>query len=147
MPVTLHPWGEPVWSFPVTVAPYPLVDGFHVDIAIVGAGFTGLATAFYVLCRHPELCVAVFEAQQVGAGASGRTGGLVLEDTAIGPLPGVEDCIATLSELVTTQGIACDLQLEGCWEIGRQYAHPLSPIQWEDHGTLQVAQFLGLCSA
>jgi glycine/D-amino acid oxidase-like deaminating enzyme len=114
------------------------VDGFHVDVAIVGAGFTGLATAFYVLRGHPELRVAVFEAQQVGAGASGRTGGLVLEDTAIGPLPGVEDCIATLHELVTTQGIACDLQLEGCWEIGRQHAQPLSPIQWEDHGTLQV---------
>jgi len=54
------------------------VDGFHVDVAIVGAGFTGLATAFYVLHSHPELRVAVFEVQQVGAGASGRTGGLVL---------------------------------------------------------------------
>lgn len=138
MPDTPHPWGEPVWSFPVTVAPCPLVDGFHVDIAIVGAGFTGLATAFYVLRSNPELRVAVFEAQQVGAGASGRTGGLVLEDTAIGPLPGVENCIATLHDLVNSQGIACDLQLEGCWEIGRQHAHPLSPIEWEDHGTLQV---------
>jgi len=138
LPDTPHPWGEPVWSFPVTVTPCPLGDGFHVDVAIVGAGFTGLATAFYVLRSHPELRVAVFEAQQVGAGASGRTGGLVLEDTAIGPLPGVENCIATLHDLVTTQGIACDLQLEGCWEIGRQHAHPLSPIEWEDHGTLQV---------
>jgi gamma-glutamylputrescine oxidase len=133
-----HPWGEPVWSFPVMVAPCPLADGFQVDVAIVGAGFTGLATAFYVLRSHPELRVAVFEAQQVGAGASGRTGGLVLEDTAIGPLPGVENCIATLHDLVTTQGIACDMRLEGCWEIGRQHAHPLSPIRWEDHGTLQV---------
>jgi len=138
LPDTSHPWGEPVWSFPVTVVPCPLVDDFHVDVAIVGAGFTGLATAFYVLRGHPELHVAVFEAQQVGAGASGRTGGLVLEDTSIGPLPGVEDCIATLHELVTTQRIACDLQLEGCWEIGRQHAHPLSPIQWDDHGTLQM---------
>ena len=142
MPETAHPWGEPVWSFPIPVEPYPLEDGFHVDVAIVGAGFTGLATAFYLLRSNPELRVAVFEAQHVGAGASGRTGGLVLEDTAIGPLPGVEDCIATLRELVTTQGIACDLQLEGCWEIGRHHAHPLSPIQWEDHGTLQVVHML-----
>jgi glycine/D-amino acid oxidase-like deaminating enzyme len=127
-----------VWSFPVLVKPRPLEDGFHVDVAIVGAGFTGLATAFYVLRGNPELSVAVFEAEQVGAGASGRTGGLVLEDTAVGPLPGVENCIATLHDLVTTQGIACDLQLEGSWEIGRQHAHPLSPIQWDDHGTLQV---------
>jgi len=127
-----------VWSFPVLVNPCSLEDGCHVDVAIVGAGFTGLATAFYVLRGHPELRVAVFEAQQVGAGASGRTGGLVLEDTAVGPLPGVEDCIATLRDLVTTEGIACDLELPGSWEIGRQHAHPLSPIQWEDHGTLQV---------
>ena len=137
-----HPWGEPVWSCPIQVAPQPLADGLRVDVAIVGAGFTGLATAFYMLRSYPERRVAVFEAQQVGAGASGRTGGLVLADTAVGPLPGVEDCIETVQELVTTQGIACDLQLPGCWEIGRRQAHPLSPIQWTDHGALQVVHTL-----
>ena len=80
------------------------------DVAIAGAGFTGLATAHYVRQLCPDLRVAVFEAQQVGNGASGRTGGLVLEDTAVGPLPGVGNCIATLQELVHTQGIQCDLQ-------------------------------------
>jgi glycine/D-amino acid oxidase-like deaminating enzyme len=127
-----------VWSYPISVAPRPLTGASRVDVAIVGAGFTGLATAFYVLHHRPELRVAVFEAEQVGAGASGRTGGLILEDTAVGPLPGVEDCIATLHDLVTTQGIACDLQLGHCWEIGRQNGQPSSPIQWSDHGTLQV---------
>ena len=137
-----HPWGEPVWSCPVGVEPYPLADGLHVDVAIVGAGFTGLATAYYVLRSHPEWRVAVFEAEEVGAGASGRTGGLVLADTSIGPLPGVEDCIETVRDLVAAEGIACDLQLEGCWEIGRRDAHPLSPIQWADHGTLQVVHMI-----
>jgi gamma-glutamylputrescine oxidase len=137
-----HPWGEPVWSFPVPVTPHPLPDGWHVDIAVVGAGFTGLAVAHYVLQRSPSLHVAVFEAQQVGAGASGRTGGLVLEDTAVGPLPGVGDCIPTLQELVSTQNIACDLHVGGCWEIGRHGAHPCSPIQWADHGTLQVVNVI-----
>jgi glycine/D-amino acid oxidase-like deaminating enzyme len=84
------------------------------------------------------LRVAVFEAQQVGAAASGRTGGLVLEGTAVGPLPGVEDCIATLHELVSSQHIACDLQVDGCWEIGRHEGQARSPIQWADHGTLRV---------
>ena len=135
---TPHPWGEPVWSFPVPVTPVPLTPDMRVDVAIVGAGFTGLATAFYVLHCRPDLHLAVFESQQVGAGASGRTGGLVLEDTAVGPLPGVEDCIATLHDLVTTQNLQCDLQLGYCWEIGRQGADPLSPIQWDDQGTLQV---------
>jgi glycine/D-amino acid oxidase-like deaminating enzyme len=109
-----------------------------VDVAIVGAGFTGLATAHYVCQFCPDWRVAVFETQQVGNGASGRTGALVLEDTAVGPLPGVENCIATLQELVSTQGIQCDLRADGCWEIGRQHALPTSPIRWSDQGTLQV---------
>jgi glycine/D-amino acid oxidase-like deaminating enzyme len=137
-----HRWGEPVWSFPVPITPQPLPDGMRLDVAVVGAGFTGLATAHYVLQRFPTLRVAVFEARHVGAGASGRTGGLVLEDTAVGPLPGVENCIATLHELVRTQDIACDLDLGGCWEIGRHETHPRSPIQWDDSGTLQVVNFI-----
>ncbi len=137
-----HLWGEPVWSFPITVTPHPLPDDLHVDVAVVGAGFTGLATAHYVLQRTPGLRLAVFEARQVGAGASGRTGGLVLEDTADGPLPGVDNCVATLQELVSTQHIACDLHVAGCWEIGRHGGHRDSPIQWDDHGTLQVVNFI-----
>jgi gamma-glutamylputrescine oxidase len=137
-----HRWGEPVWSFPIPVTPRPLPDGLRVDVAVVGAGFTGLATAHYVLQRSSSLRVAVFEAWEVGAGASGRTGGLVLEDTAVGPLPGVENCIASLQELVSTQSIACDLHVGGCWEIGRHAAPPCSPIQWADHGTLRVVNVI-----
>ena len=133
-----HPWGEPLWSFPIPVTPHPLTDGLRVDVAIVGAGFTGLATAHYVCQLCPNLRVAVFETQQVGNGASGRTGALVLEDTAIGPLPGVGNCIATLQELVNTQDIQCDLRVEGCWEIGRRHGQPASPIRWADQGTLRV---------
>ncbi|MGE4609962.1 MAG: FAD-dependent oxidoreductase [Paracoccaceae bacterium] len=46
-----------------------------VDVAIVGAGFTGLNTAL-VLARA-GLSVAVFEAGQLGEGASSRNGGMV----------------------------------------------------------------------
>jgi glycine/D-amino acid oxidase-like deaminating enzyme len=133
-----HPWGEPVWSFPIPVVPHPLMDGLRVDVAIVGAGFTGLATAHYVSQFCPNLRVAVFEAQQAGAGASGRTGALVLEDTAVGPLPGVEDCLATVQELVSTQGLQCDLHVGECWKIGRRGGQPASPIRWTDQGILQV---------
>ena len=142
MPNASHPWGEPVWSFPVPVVPRQLADGMRLDIAVVGAGFTGLATAHYILQHDPGLRVAVFESQQVGAGASGRTGGLVLEDTAVGPLSGVEDCVATLQELVRTQAIACDLHVDGCWEIGRRGGQPESPLHWTDHGTLQVVNVI-----
>ena len=137
-----HPWGDPVWSFPIPVTARSLPDDWQVDVAVVGAGFTGLATAHYVLQCSPALRVAIFEAQHVGAGASGRTGGLVLEDTAVGPLPGLENCVATLHELVSTQQIACDLNVGGCWEIGRHGGRPCSPLQWDDHGTLQVVNVI-----
>lgn len=47
----------------------------QVDVAIVGGGYTGLWTAYYLLQRDPTLRVAILEAQAVGFGASGRNGG------------------------------------------------------------------------
>src|ERR1700687_730760 len=46
-----------------------------VDVAIVGAGFTGLWTAYYLQQRDPGLRIAVVEAEIAGFGASGRNGG------------------------------------------------------------------------
>jgi glycine/D-amino acid oxidase-like deaminating enzyme len=45
------------------------------DVAIVGAGFTGLWTAYYLARSDPSLRVAVLEAETAGFGASGRNGG------------------------------------------------------------------------
>jgi glycine/D-amino acid oxidase-like deaminating enzyme len=53
----------------------PLRGDLSVDVAVVGAGFTGLSTAYHLRRDHPELRVAVFEAEVVGYGASGRNGG------------------------------------------------------------------------
>ncbi len=44
-------------------------------MAIVGAGFTGLWTAYYLLRADPSLRVTVLEAETAGFGASGRNGG------------------------------------------------------------------------
>jgi len=52
-----------------------LGSDLQVDVAIVGAGYTGLWTAYYLLRRDPTLRVAILEAQVVGFGASGRNGG------------------------------------------------------------------------
>jgi glycine/D-amino acid oxidase-like deaminating enzyme len=46
-----------------------------VDVAIVGAGFSGLWTAWYLLRRDPALRVLVIDREHVGFGASGRNGG------------------------------------------------------------------------
>lgn len=58
------------------VTPRPSLSGdLEVDVAIVGAGFTGLWTAYYLKRRDPTLRVAVVEAETAGFGASGRNGG------------------------------------------------------------------------
>jgi glycine/D-amino acid oxidase-like deaminating enzyme len=54
----------------------PALDGdAQVDVAIVGAGFTGLWTAHYLLESDPSLRIAILEAETAGFGASGRNGG------------------------------------------------------------------------
>lgn len=56
--------------------PRPPLDGsVDVDVAILGAGFTGLWTAYYLLARDPSLKIAVLEKEIAGFGASGRNGG------------------------------------------------------------------------
>ncbi len=45
------------------------------DVAIVGAGFTGLWTAYYLAAADPSLRIAVVEQAVAGFGASGRNGG------------------------------------------------------------------------
>jgi glycine/D-amino acid oxidase-like deaminating enzyme len=47
----------------------------EVDVAIVGGGFTGLWTAYYLAEADPSLRIAVLERDVVGFGASGRNGG------------------------------------------------------------------------
>jgi glycine/D-amino acid oxidase-like deaminating enzyme len=46
-----------------------------VDVAIVGGGYTGLWTAYYLKKADPKLRVCVIEKEIAGFGASGRNGG------------------------------------------------------------------------
>lgn len=56
--------------------PRPELPGaLDVDVAIVGAGYTGLWSAYYLLRAQPGLRVAVIEERHIGFGASGRNGG------------------------------------------------------------------------
>ncbi|HKE97588.1 MAG TPA: FAD-dependent oxidoreductase [Actinomycetes bacterium] len=53
----------------------PLGGDLDVDVAIVGGGYTGLWTAYYLALADPALRVAVLEQEIAGFGASGRNGG------------------------------------------------------------------------
>ena len=54
-----------------------LPGGTEADVCIVGAGFTGLWTAYYLNRADPGLRIIVLEAAFAGFGASGRNGGWV----------------------------------------------------------------------
>lgn len=53
----------------------PLSGPHEADVCIVGAGFTGLWTAYYLALAAPSLRIVLVEAEHVGFGASGRNGG------------------------------------------------------------------------
>ena len=55
----------------------PLAGDPEADVAIVGAGYTGLWTALELRRRDPSLRVVVLEAEHVGFGPSGRNGGFL----------------------------------------------------------------------
>lgn len=59
-----------------SLAPRPaLAHSEEVDVAILGAGFSGLWTAYYLLRDRPGLKIAIVEKEIAGFGASGRNGG------------------------------------------------------------------------
>jgi len=55
-----------------------LETDLDVDVAIIGAGYTGLWTAHYLKRLQPDLRIAILEAETAGFGASGRNGGWCL---------------------------------------------------------------------
>jgi gamma-glutamylputrescine oxidase len=111
-----------------------------VDVAIIGGGFTGLAAAAWLRRLDPKLSVAVFEAGRIGHGASGRTGGMVLGETAAGDKPGLGDVLAGSPKILRQLKVECDLSLGGAWEIARKHGLANSSISWEDSGTLHVVK-------
>lgn len=50
------------------------------DVAIIGGGFSGLWSAYHLITNNPTLDIAIFEAEEIGFGASGRNGGWASSD-------------------------------------------------------------------
>ena len=104
------------------------------DVAIIGAGFTGLWTAIALTDTDPALRVVVLEQETVGFGASGRNGGFCQASLTHGLANGIRhfpdelalletEGIANLDALIAftrDQGIDCDLEQTGGLDVADQ---------------------------
>ena len=78
----MNPWRNiSLWmdQLDEPLAPRPRLQAErHADVAIIGAGYTGLWTAYYLKRQAPQLRIVVLEAETAGFGASGRNGGWLM---------------------------------------------------------------------
>ncbi|HUA33638.1 MAG TPA: FAD-binding oxidoreductase [Candidatus Binataceae bacterium] len=132
MDVRRNQWGESPWLHESLELEPPAALFASPDVIVVGAGFTGTSAAYHL--AKLGVRTLVLEAETVADGASGRTGGLVLEGTATGPRPGVEACVPKLRRLVDEEGIDCELDLPGCWEIEHRENAAAQMLPWADGG-------------
>ncbi len=143
-----HPWGAPPWTVDFRPASRALPD--RVDFAIVGGGFSGLSAAAWLRRLAPGRSVLVLESASLGDGASGRTGGMALAETAAGKLPGLGDVLAGYKIILRALRIDSRLTLPGVWELGRSppatngsdRVGEHSPISWKDSGELKVVRLV-----
>lgn len=105
----------------------PLQGEARADVVIVGGGYTGLWTAFYLKTLDPALDVCLLEARYCGYGASGRNGGWLMaalegETTLLASLEGerrreVQACIhgilPEVAAVIERYGIDCDFHQGG----------------------------------
>jgi glycine/D-amino acid oxidase-like deaminating enzyme len=115
--------------------------GKHPEVVIIGAGLTGLSTAYHL--GKLGVRSVVLESGLIADGASGRTGGLVLEGTAAGIIERVDSCVDGLRKLVEAEQINCGLHLPGCWEIEHRKNDTGSMLPWTDAGArVAIAELL-----
>jgi glycine/D-amino acid oxidase-like deaminating enzyme len=95
-------------DFPATDAPRPLPE--VVDVAVIGAGFTGLSAARSLARRGAK--VAVLESETIGWGASSRNGGMVLTGMKLG----VNKLISRYGRELTQRMYAASLASIDCVE-------------------------------
>ena len=114
-----------------------LKGGATVDVAILGGGFSGLWTAYYLLKDNPGLEVAIVEKEVCGYGASGRNGGWcspryplnpdVIErrygaDVARRTVQAMYDTVEEVGRVCAEEGIDADFRLSGILSIARGQA-------------------------
>jgi len=117
------------------LAPRPPLDGsIDADVAILGAGYTGLWTALYLLRRAPRLKVVILEKEIAGFGASGRNGAWCAPDFNIS-LPELTRRYGTAAARATQEETYNAVE-----EIGRASAEEGIDAGWHKGGRLTVAR-------
>ena len=132
MPKELNYWLTTVQMPTAPALPLPE----SADVAIIGAGFTGLAAALSLAKRGAK--VVVLESETIGWGASSRNGGMVLTGMKLGvnkliSMYGREltrrmyaaslETIGSVERVVKEENIACDFARTGHLEVACKQAH------------------------
>jgi len=132
MPQELNYWLTTVQMPAAPALPLPE----SADVAIIGAGFTGLSAALSLAKRGVR--VVVLESETIGWGASSRNGGMVLTGLKLGvnkliSMYGRElarrmyaaslATIDTVERIVKEESIACDFSRSGHLEVACKQAH------------------------
>lgn len=116
----------------------PLDGDTTADVVVVGAGLTGLWTAYYLLEADPALDVLVVEQDVAGAGASGRTGGwfgagpasaAARVAAAHGPDAARTARAALRDAVVEVGGVAAAEQIDGDVAVGGLLTAARTPVQ------------------
>ena len=123
-----------MWEEPIR----PPLRGRHkADVAIVGGGFAGMATAYHLARRFPAKRIVLLEGARCGYGASGRNGGF-----ADPGMPGLDYVYEThgpegarayydatllglgqIGAFVGQHGVDCDFEQNGSLELATEQAH------------------------
>jgi gamma-glutamylputrescine oxidase len=74
---------QSIWNMDTVPRNPRLSTDINADIAVIGAGYTGLSAAYHIKKLKPDETVVVLESEFAGHGASGRTGGMCLNQAAM----------------------------------------------------------------
>ena len=124
---------KPLWWGIDDISPSPtrspITEDHNFDVVIIGGGYTGLWTAYYLARQAPHLKIAILESVFVGFGASGRNGGWLAasvpgslelyakNSSKLAALNFAHEMVTTVDEVIGVaeeEGIEFDLIKSGC---------------------------------
>ncbi|MBC7274608.1 MAG: FAD-dependent oxidoreductase, partial [Streptomyces sp.] len=125
----------------------PLPGDAAADVVIVGGGYTGLWTAYYLKKADPALRITVLEQKFCGYGASGRNGGWLYNgvagrdryarlhghDAAVRLQRAMNDTVAEVVRVAAEEGIDADIHRGGVLEVARTPAQSARLRAFHEH--------------